>query len=177
MSWVGKLNIILLFFFPPPSLGSPEMPCCGYHLLLSFVRWGPRWLTLFNIFGSSGMPGSCPVADGTLGQHWVTLSLPPQINALPPPFLTGHSQLWLSYPAMTSHGLQLLMPVLREWNGNWLKGPGIILSFLSPPTLTLGSCEKLRPGCLAVLRLLSYSAVPSPMTSQQPSSGLGDTLK
>lgn len=40
MSWVGKLNTILLFFFPPPSLGSLEVPamatfCCSH------LRVGP----------------------------------------------------------------------------------------------------------------------------------------
>lgn len=51
MSWVGKLNIILLFFFPPPSLGSLGMPCLGCLLLLLFESWGPEWLALLSILG------------------------------------------------------------------------------------------------------------------------------
>lgn len=59
-----------------------------------------------------------------------------------------------------------------EWNGDHLKGAGIVLSLLSP--YGSGSCEKPRPGCPR----LSFhtSASLSPMSSQQPNSCLGSAL-
>ena len=55
MSWVGKLNIILLFFFPPPSLGFS----------------GVHWLPFVAPIGELGPwvvgPAQHPMAEGALG--------------------------------------------------------------------------------------------------------------
>lgn len=71
------------------------------------------------------------LADGALGHHWITV-LTTEASALPPTLLMGHFQLRLSYPVVASRGPPLLMPILREWNGDQLKVPEIIRSFLSP---------------------------------------------
>lgn len=162
------------------SLGSLGVPCLCCLLLFPFESW---------ILGLVG-PTPCPWEwwDARLRscgrrareRPWMTLSSPPEVRSVPflllAPCLVGPPRLRLLSPSCgsaRSPTARVGGPFLREWNGDQLKGPGVILSLLPPHTS--GSCEKLRPGCPR--RSLHTSASLSPTSSQRPSSCLGSTLR